>query len=237
MARAKQTNRAEARRRYRQTMPLADAADEVLEASAISGSAGPEGRPAAKLPAQKPSNSSVPARMGIMDSFRAAYHRANVRDDLRHIREVVTSPALLIVIAIMTGVSIAFMALPNYTGTTALFQLLVFPVGGAALAPFLFVGWFARRASYLAGLITGLVQGSLFLLAITVVGPRMGISFDGDTKNAYLSAALINSPGFGLFFAAAGAWYRRFLRFSSPRATQQGRPAGKPAQKRSTARR
>ena len=74
MARAKRTDRAEARRRYRAEMADAEGAVEGTEGEAPSGAA--PARPASKQV------SSPPGRLGIGAAFRQSFHPINVRADL-----------------------------------------------------------------------------------------------------------------------------------------------------------
>ena len=83
MARAKRTERATARRRYRATL---DPAELEAEDAAVEGSAertGSAGRP----------NAGV-GRMGIRAALRAAYHPLRVRDDLAVLPSLVLNKAL-----------------------------------------------------------------------------------------------------------------------------------------------
>ena len=88
--------------------------------------------------------------------------------------------------------SAAVLAFPNYTGSRFAWELLVFP--GSALAPQLLVGFFAPRASYLLGLIVGLVQGIVFTAFITQLGERLGTAFTSDQVGSLLSVSFVSGP-------------------------------------------
>jgi hypothetical protein len=82
LARAKQTNRAEARRRYRQTLAQGAAEAEGAEDSesaAPPGSAGP-----------RPTPRQSEARPSLGTAFRQAYHQAHYREDLRALPGLLT---------------------------------------------------------------------------------------------------------------------------------------------------
>ena len=115
--------------------------------------------------------------------------------------------------------------------------------GTAPLGTSFIAGFFAPRASYLLGAIIALA--SVGFQAIVFLGPFGNGFFDLQTqttaapvsKDALVQSILTNAlfagvPS-GAFFAAAAAWYRRFLRLASPnrqaqsRASSGKRPDGK----------
>jgi phosphinothricin acetyltransferase len=117
----------------------------------------------------------------------------------------------------------AFIAFPGYTGSTFAWELLVLP--GQALAPQLVAGFFAPRASYLLGLIAGIAQGLAFAVVYPQVLARLGTPITSDQVSGLLTVSFVTGPVSGMIFAAAAAWYRRFLALSSPRRPQQHRSA------------
>jgi hypothetical protein len=227
VARAKQTRRAEARRRYRQANLPADESGLELEdgepepnVAAARSTATPTQRPAA----------SAPVRPGFMAAMRSAYHRADLREDLRHLPRLLRSRALLGGIALVLVGAAAALAFPGYTGSAFAWELLVLP--GSALGPQLVAGFFAPRASYILGFIVGVVQGAVFSLFLTVFAARLGTPMPGDEIGQLLTLSFVTGPISGTLFAAAAAWYRRFLALSSPRraaaaAARAGRSGGK----------
>ena len=227
MARAKQTRRAEARRRYRQANMSTDEPDLDLddgepeaEAATARSTARPVQRPAA----------APPVRPGFMAAMRSAYHRADLREDLRHLPMLIRSRALLGGIALVLVGAAAALAFPGYTGSAFAWELLVLP--GSALGPQLVAGFFAPRASYILGFIVGVVQGAVFSLFLTVFAARLGTPMPGDQIGQLLTLSFVTGPISGTLFAAAAAWYRRFLALSSPRRAaaarqQQARSATK----------
>lgn len=231
LARAKQTGRAEARRKYRQSMATTDEDageldGEELEPEASTAKPGRSGGRTA------PSREASPAsgRVGFTSSFRAAYHPANLREDLRALPMLLRSRALLLALgALVAGVAVASY-FRNYTGGLFALQLVVAP--GSALMPQLIAGFFAPRASYLLGLIVGLVQGIVFMLLVNLSlngnGPLLlGEGFTQASYDRALQTSFLEGPITSMLFAAAAAWYRRFLALSSPRrAAQQPRRGG-----------
>lgn len=204
MARAKSTARADARRRYRADHGLPAEStidDEVAAETTTSAPAG---------------HATPPARMGIGTAFRQSFRPLDVRADLRALPEVATRSkalwvpiALTIVAAVLTGVTrgadiLSLFAFQYFIVTPA--------IGGVFIAGFL-----APRASWLLGVIVGLVSA----IAYTILGyagllpAGFGEAFV-QQSTAAVTSALIISPIMGAFFASAAAWYRRFLQLSNP---------------------
>jgi hypothetical protein len=232
VARAKHTGRAEARRRYRQAtiQPTEDAAEALEgESRPATGAMKQQARPGAR-PAPAPSG-----RPGFMTAIRGAYHPAHIREDLAKLPQLLTSRALLAGIAITLAAAVAYWLLPNYDGSTMGFQLIVVP--GAALLPQLVAGFFAPSASYLLGLIVGVVQGIAFLFVVTSLATRTGTPITPEAMNSVLLQSLVTGPLSSSLFAAAAAWYRRFLALSSPRRAQPGRAGAARSTKPNAARR
>ena len=227
MARAKQTDRAEARRRYRQDN-VDDPAVEGLEEEPVveRGRQGPvrtSRQPQARPPQQA-------GRPGITASFRAAYHPAHLREDLAELPKLVRHWALLVPIAmIVVGAFVSF-SFWNFTGGQLAYQVLVLPGSGFGL-PQLVAGFFAPRASYLLGFLVSVVQGIVGTIFIFQLSNRLGTPFPNDQVPGLLTQAFLAGPVSGTLFAAAAAWYRRFLALSSPRRAAAGGGRG---QQRST---
>jgi hypothetical protein len=218
LARAKQTDRAEARRRYRQsTAPMdVDADGELFDDE---DEREPE-RPVAKAaPARAATTGQPSGRMGFLDSFRLAYHRPNIREDLATLPKTIRSRGFLAALAMVIAGGAFWFAYPVYSGSLTAWELLVLP--GSALAPQLVAGFFAPRASYLLGLIIGIVQPIVYLLVnnsarVQEAYLARGVNIPGITIDQ-VGLAFVNSIVMGALFAAMAAWYRRFLAMSSQR--------------------
>ena len=216
MARAKQTGRAEARRRYRQAAQTEDDNGAELDYGERKPDAGPKaaGRPA------RATEKAPTGRVGIMDSFRLAYHPVHLREDLRALPELLRSRAFLAATAVLLVGGAAWLLFPLRSGSALAWELLVVP--GSALAPQLVGGFFAPRASYLIGFLLGILQTLVFVL-VTVSPPVVAAYEALDPGGApvlradQVLSALASSAVTGALFAAAAAWYRRFLSLSSPR--------------------
>ncbi len=221
MARAKRTARADARRRYRAaTEPALDTDVEAVEA--------PEERTAVRRPQSAAKAEPPQGRVGIFDAVRIATHRPNFREDLATLPSLLTHPALWlpVLITILGSVVVAVVGIgqSSIVGLLAavVFQFFLFPpsLGGPFVAGFL-----APRASWLLGAIVGLVSAVCysviilaFPLAVTTKVPDAAL-----TQSAVLSSFVL-SPVVSAVFAAAAAWYRRFLRLSNPNRSRQAAP-------------
>lgn len=227
MARAKHTDRSEARRRYRQTT------NEAVEGEILEPEAADLDSTEPRRPARAAAQPGRPERPSFLGSFRAAYHPARVRDDLRALPSLLRSRAFLGALLLVLAGGVAVAALPNYTGTRFALEFLVWP--GQALAPQLVAGFFAPRASYLLGLIIGLVQGLVFMGVMAGVGPTIGLPITSELMGTLLGLSFVTGPISGLLFAAAAAWYRRFLSLSSP--SRRGAAGRQPARSAKPSRR
>ena len=223
MARAKQTDRSEARRRYRQAAAAQTA--EVDDGAELDYGERRPDAPKATARAARTETRSPTGRVGFMDAFRQAYKSPRVLEDLRALPSLLRSRAFLAAVGLIFVGAAVVLAFPNYTGSRFAWELLVFP--GSALAPQLLVGFFAPRASYLLGLIVGLIQGVVFTIFLTQFGSRLGTEITQDQVGSLLSVSFISGPFSGALFAAAAAWYRRFLALSSPKRAPAARSGSK----------
>ncbi len=240
MARAKQTGRAEARRRYRQAT-AAEGAETDGGAELDYGERRPDAGSKTTAKPARATDRTPTGRVGIMDSFRLAYHPAHVREDLKALPELLRSRAFLAATALLLVGGAAWMLFPLRQGSILLWELLVVP--GSALAPQLVGGFFAPRASYIIGFILGVLQTVVFVLVSlspTVVAAYQALSPDSAPviRADQVLSALASSAVTGALFSAAAAWYRRFLSLSSPRRAQAGRaPTARSPQRRPASRR
>lgn len=221
MARAKRTDRAEARRRWRQ----AGAAE--LEGAEV------EELPATPSPASKTAAGSV-QRPSITAAFRNAYRPARIREDIAVLPGLLRTRAFLVSILLVVGGTLAVTVVPGNVVTNLAFQALVVP---PAMAPVFIVGFFARRASYILGFIVAVVDVLAYAFFVYAVAPGLApATIDPIQQQQLILSAISVGPLSGIFFAAAAAWYRRFLTLSNAgaqnraRARQQQRArSGRPA--------
>jgi hypothetical protein len=226
VARAKRTERADSRRRYRAATAGAPDVD-AAETPAIPSAAVPrdqrDRRPSGSAPGAPP-----PPRPSFLTSLRAAAGPADIRGDLRALPSIVLhSKAALVPGAIIVGTTAAMM-IP----TLAANQFVVL-AGNVILQPppmiiaFL-AGMLAPRAAWLMGGLAGLASGIAYVLVVTVntdvLMTPLGFTYlvAADQKLAYAQNVLITTPVFGIAVGAFAGFYRRFLNMSAPQ-RQAGR--------------
>lgn len=222
MARAKRTERAEARRRYRAaTAPDLDT--DIEDSAGVEPSAGRSsaGRRTASS-AARPAASGTTERVGFVDAFRLSIRPPHVRADVAALPWIaVHSNALwvpILITIVATIVTAATGATDMVTGLLFTYFVVYPAIGGVFIG-----GYLAPRASWLVGVVVGLVSAACYvslgvanlLPAARVGGPSFADQFAADPR-AIVVSAFIFSPIMGAFFAAGAAWYRRFLRLSSP---------------------
>lgn len=215
MPRAKQTDRAEARRRNR-------LASRPIEADPIDDEEGAE----AEVPAQTgrmtggrtgggtgPGRPAAFNRPSFRGAFRAAYRRPDIRADLAALPTLLRQWPFLAGIGIILVGAALFSIFPGYSLSNLAFQFMTLP---PAYAPIFVIGFFAGRATYLLGALVGFIDALVYGVIIVTVFPRIGGAPDTSSLPVYIGAALFWSVITGTFFAAGIAWYRRFLALTSP---------------------
>lgn len=226
MARAKRTDRADARRRYRVAVATEDP-DEII--------------PVAARPTRAPTpntlsgtaSSAPPARPGVFSSMRSAFQPADIRGDLRALPDIALRTKALIV---PIGLAIAAGGLFYYLGDTSniiavlAFQALVVP---PPLASSFLGGLLAPRASWLVGGIVGLACSIVFAVVAllypdsTAAGTTASGVTPEEARNAILFSFAV-SPTLGLAVGAFAGFYRRFLRSASPNPPRRSsKPSGR----------
>lgn len=206
MARAKRTDRAEARRRYRtEVAARGDAADD--ESASAAGDARPAPRGAGATSAEA-------TRPGFLDGLRASMRLPNLRADLEAAPGVLRAQPLLwipIAIVVVTGVICLVPGTIEYNIPQFLATTFLFPP--PLIAPFL-AGLIAPRASWLFGLITALISAVMFSILISVVSlPTPTLT--PQVRGEYILYALLTTL-FGALVGGFAGFYRRFLRTTSP---------------------
>lgn len=220
MARAKRTERADARRRYRVATESPDS-EAAVAAPAVPAAAVPrdqrDRRPSGSAPGAPPAQ-----RAGFAASLRAAAGPVDIRGDLRAFPSIVLrSKAALIPGLVIVGTTAA-MLIPAVAAN----QFVVL-AGNVILQPppmiiaFL-AGMLAPRAAWLFGGLAGLASAIAYVLVVSVntdvlVTP-LGFTYVVPTeqKLAYAQNVLITAPVFGIAVGAFAGFYRRFLSMSAP---------------------
>ncbi len=223
MARAKRTERAEARRRYRAATASEDATDVMDDATPV-----PSAARSTASSAARPASGGTPARMGFMAAFKGAMRPINVRPDLASLPWIAThTHALWVPLLITVASTVAIIATSG--GSISLFMFAYFiqtpAIGGVFIAGFL-----APRASWLLGVVVGLVSAACYSVLVLFYPTTIYASLpptEAQARDVAISAFIL-SPVIGGFFAAGAAWYRRFLRLSSPNRGRQTQSQKKP---------
>ncbi len=204
MARAKNTARAEARRRNRQARTLVTAGAD----------------PASEVDTEEVVEPGPRRRFALPD----------VRGDLRALPRMLLTrkrlwiPFLLVIAAFVIGLAGNRLLIPApLIEPAGIFVQLVLPT--QSLIAFFLAGFMATRGSYLVGLLLGLMTGPLYAiwyweafgaqLAAELATRGTVISFEQFLVQATIQGAL-----FGTLAAGFAAWYRGFLRSSQERGRQ-----------------
>jgi hypothetical protein len=232
VARAKRTNRAEARRNYRAAM--AASTDELDEAElddeggsattpiADTGKAQATTQPKSTTSAS--ANAAPGARPSIANAFRGAFRPLDVPGDLRALPRLLIDKSFLIPAALIVVVAAVVIAFQGKELISR--ELSAFVLSPPPLAPVFIAGFLAPRASWLLGGLLGVVQTVAVLVVIST--PALA-ELTSVPDGATLASSMFVSVAFGAFYAAAMAWYKRFLRAANPprNAPAASRPAGK----------
>jgi hypothetical protein len=217
VARAKRTDRAEARRRYRAALDPALEGDQTEPAEAAPTRQHTAGRPVVNE-----------VRMGIVAALKASFHPLNVREDIAALPSLVRNKAFWIPLLVTIASTAAVIATNGRDAITAiLFSYFVQTpaIGGVFLAGFL-----APRASWLLGAIIGLVAAGGYIAVLGLIPGALSTTDPGGATIGSIGfSALLLSPLMGAFFAATAAWYRRFLTLTNPNRARRAQAA---AQKR-----
>ena len=115
MARAKRTDRAEARRRYRASQELSEAELDAAEGEATAASPTPR---AARPPRSSTAGSTpTPPRIGIGQAFRLSFRPLDLRGDLGAFPRIATRTKALWVPVALTLAATALVAVIGTNGT------------------------------------------------------------------------------------------------------------------------
>ena len=216
VARAKHTQRAEARRRYRATqVELGEGPDdEELDATE-----GADARATARVPRKildstaTGGSAAVSNRPpGITSAFRSAARPVNVREDLARLPELIRHRAVWIPVLATAASGVALVALGS-TNQIVNIVAQVFVVPPPMAASFL-AGLLAPRASYMAGGIAGLWSAIVFAFVVFAIPADQALQITIDDRFGVALYAFVVSPLFGIAVGGFAGYYRRFLALS-----------------------
>ena len=229
MARAKRTDRAEARRRHRAAMT--EASDPQVDGiSPTPGPVSPAAVPRqarAKAAPPRPGTSGPAQRPGLVGALRASYGQVDVVGDIKALPGIALhSKAIWVPGAAILATGVVYQLMGSSGGPIGLLLAsLVFqppPMIVAFLA-----GMLAPRGAWLVG---GLMStlAALVYVAVVWLGTSTNVTPLGWTyvptdaqKWSYASSVLVSAPVFGIAVGAFAGFYRRFLRTASPPPQQQ----------------
>jgi hypothetical protein len=230
VARAKQTARADARRRYR--VAQADAATvegEAADGSVTAGSTAAGTR--STRPAPTTTQQQPPSFTG---AFRAASRPLNVREDIAYLPQLIRHRAVWVPVLASTVAGILMVAvgtsnsLINFAA-----QILVVP---PPMAVSFLAGLLAARASYLAGGIAGLWASLVFAAVVFALPATAEIPVTANDRVSVAFYGLVVSPLFGVAVGGFAGYYRRFLAVSSPNRRRQQEQARAAKQRKQASR-
>jgi hypothetical protein len=168
VARAKRTDRSEARRKYRA----------YLQAQEDAGIAEDEGSDSPADAGRKPSRRTqqdvqpVPgARLGIVGAAKGAYRTAHYYDDVKNIRELVFKSNAIWPIVIMCLVSGTYLGLrlrSSDWGSDPIIPILIQFIFIPPLIPPMLAGFFAPRATWLAGALASIMATVTLVVVLQV---------------------------------------------------------------------
>jgi hypothetical protein len=249
VARAKRTERAEARRRHRAAFADQPAGGD-LEANDVDDAPGatpPSRGPA--TPRSRPASSagaSAVQRPGIATAFRSSFRPLDVRGDLQALPRLVRHWSFYVPV-VLSGVAVVlYQYFPRESLAYAFFGYFagITPFGAVLLA-----GFFAPRASWLVGALVGVLAAVFLTLSVNVqIGglpdgsffqvyfplpatPDAPVLISATDAKAQISTlmfeALTSGTIFSALFASAAAWYRRFLQRASPNRARPTTPTSR----------
>jgi hypothetical protein len=192
--RAKRTNRADARRRYRASVaePIDDA-ESTAEPGAAPAAAPRSGR------TTTPATGTTPGeRPSLSHAFRAAFRPVNLREDLAYLPKLLIDRSVWLPILLTIAAGVAFAVT---TGGNALIAIIAtYFVAPPALGSVFIGGFLAPRASYIVGLIVGFAAAVVASVIIvtsqaSLVSSQPLVPSPSPTPSASVAAsAAVSSP-------------------------------------------
>jgi hypothetical protein len=189
LARAKNTSRAEARKRNRDSERAALVEDEQFDDELDDTESAPAPRP-------------------------ALFQMPNIRADIRALPSIFRAkrtlwiPFILVLIGFVLALVIYGTPEELRTWIALYLQFFLVPQG---LFAYFIAGFLAPRASYLVGLILGILSGLLYGIAIVATLP-LEVNVPLDQAAASVVSYMFTGAVLGAFAGGFAAWYRNFLR-------------------------
>ena len=229
MARAKRTDRAEARRRFRVALTEAEGDGSSKAApvpTTVSTAAIPREARARTAPA-RPASSGAAQRPGLLNSLRGSYGRVDVIGDIKALPDIALHSKAIWVPGLAIIATGAVMQLMGNTGGPIALLLASLVIQPPPMIVAFLAGMLAPRGAWLLG---GMMStlAALVYVAVVWTGTTTNVTPLGWTyvptveqKWAYASSVLLSAPVFGIAVGAFAGFYRRFLRTAAPAPQQQ----------------
>jgi hypothetical protein len=227
VARAKRTDRAEARRRYRAT--LIDDLEPNEEDDSSSDEEAPSPASTARSRGRAVSNSpsGPPPRPSVIGALRAAFRPTDLRGDLAALPSLLRNRAFFIPLALIVGATA--LVLVTSGRDPLILSIVPYFLAPPPVAPVFLAGFLAPRASWLIGGLLGVVSQIAYVMLSSspTLQPATGApATAGIAADVLVYSSFVAIVG-GAFYAAAAAWYKRFLALANP--GRAARTTGKPA--------
>jgi hypothetical protein len=203
VARAKRTDRAEARRKYRAYLQAQE--ETGAEASAEEGpvdSAAAQGAKPVRGVERKPQPTIPPGqRMGLFAAAKSAYRQPHYLDDLRNIRALVFRTnaiwPVVIVCAIAGAYTVAGIDKSGRTTDPIIPSLVTFLFAPVPLLPPMLAGFLAPRSTWLAGMLASLIATLTLVGVIALTALRLTSAGGIPTESPSIQPSAIVSASAG----------------------------------------
>jgi len=205
LARAKDTSRADARRRFR------------AERSATSATLSDQDA--------EPTDELLASEAATPEPRRRLFRPPDLLGDLRAFprmflaRKLLFVPFILVVATFLAGLAAFRGLIPLGTPNDLVVTLVNLILPPQALLAYFLAGFLAPRGSYLVGLLMGLLTAPLYGILI-FENPATQGQIAGLTLAGILPQLLLQGVLFGTLGAAFASWYRSFLRSTQERSRQ-----------------
>jgi hypothetical protein len=232
VARAKRTDRAEARRRYRAAVSETSDAQPSGSSAGTRGAVAPAAVPRearAKAAPARPGQSAAPTQLGLIASLRAAYGPANVIDDIKALPDIaLRSKAIWLPggLIVTTGL---LMQLVGGSGGPIIQMLASLVLAPPPMVIAFLAGILAPRGGWLVGGLMSTFAAFVYVgiswawstTSVTALGWTYTLT--DAQKWAFATSVLLPAPVFGIAVGAFAGFYRRFLKIASPKRETQSR--------------